>query len=47
MEAIVDLLPAEAREHHVPTEEELALTYPAGYAGDPTQESDRRPGTDT
>jgi putative phosphoserine phosphatase/1-acylglycerol-3-phosphate O-acyltransferase len=47
MEAIVDLLPAEAREHHVPTEEELALTYPPGYAGDPTQEAERRPGTDT
>ena len=47
MEAIADLLPPEARERHVPTEAELALTYPAGYKGDPTGESDRRPGTDT
>ena len=30
-----------------PTEEELALTYPPGYRGDPEAEGDRRPGTDT
>ena len=29
------------------TEEELARTYPPGYDGDPTQEVDRRPGSDT
>lgn len=47
MSAIVDLLPPEARVPHTPTEEELAMTYPPGYRGDPTQELDRRPGTDT
>lgn len=47
MAAIVDLLPPEAKVKHTPTEEELALTYPPGYAGDPTKEVDRRPGTDT
>ncbi|MGH2760828.1 MAG: 1-acyl-sn-glycerol-3-phosphate acyltransferase [Actinomycetota bacterium] len=47
MSAIVDLLPDEAKERHEPTPEELAKTYPAGYKGDPSQESDRRPGTDT
>jgi len=47
MTAIVDLLPPEAHVAHTPTEEELALTYPAGYGGDPTQEAERRPGTDT
>lgn len=47
MAAIVDLLPPEATVEHTPTDEELALTYPAGYSGDPTAESDRRPGTDT
>ncbi|MGI9612105.1 MAG: HAD-IB family hydrolase [Acidimicrobiales bacterium] len=47
MSAIVDLLPPEARIAHTPTEEELVLTYPPGYTGDPNQESDRRPGTDT
>jgi putative phosphoserine phosphatase / 1-acylglycerol-3-phosphate O-acyltransferase len=47
MAAIVDLLPPEAREHRTPTDEELALTYPAGYQGDPTAEVERRPGTDT
>ena len=29
------------------TPEELALTYPPGYHGDPEAELDRRPGTDT
>ncbi|MDH3678904.1 MAG: HAD-IB family hydrolase [Acidimicrobiia bacterium] len=47
MSAIVDLLPPEAKIPHTPTDEELALTYPPGYNGDPTQEIDRRPGTDT
>ncbi len=47
MSALVDLLPPEARIEHTPTEEELVLTYPPGYKGDPNKESDRRPGTDT
>ena len=47
MAAIVEILPPEAREHRVPTAEELALTFPPGYTGDPTAEADRRPGTDT
>lgn len=47
MAAIVEVLPPEAREHHSPTAEELALTFPPGYTGDPTAEADRRPGTDT
>lgn len=47
MAALVDLLPAEARERRTPTEEELMRTFPPGYTGDPNAESDRRPGTDT
>lgn len=47
MSAIVELLPPEAREHRTPTPEELALTYPPGYSGDPTAEAERRPGSDT
>jgi putative phosphoserine phosphatase/1-acylglycerol-3-phosphate O-acyltransferase len=47
MAAIVEILPPEAREHRVPTAEELALTFPPGYTGDPKAEADRRPGTDT
>ncbi len=47
MRAIVAQLPDEARAPHEPTAEELARTYPAGYAGDPTAETERRPGTDT
>ena len=47
MAALVDQLPPEAREHREPTEEELALTYPPGYKGDPEAEANRRPGTDT
>ncbi|HEX8804667.1 MAG TPA: HAD-IB family hydrolase, partial [Acidimicrobiales bacterium] len=35
MAAIVDLLPPEAREHRRPTEEELAMSYPPGWSGDP------------
>ena len=46
MKAIVKLLPPEARAHHDPTPEELALTYPPGYRGDPDAETERRPGTD-
>ncbi len=47
MAAIVDLLPPEAREHRTPTEAELARTYPAGYRGDASKETERRPGVDT
>jgi len=47
MAAISDLLPAVAHVRHDPTEAELAATYPSGYSGDPEQELDRRPGTDT
>ena len=47
MSAIVDLLPPEAKVHKIPTPEELALTYPAGYKGDPEKELVRRPGSDT
>ena len=47
MKAIVALLPPEAREPYDPTPEELAATYPPGYTGDPTAETDRRPGSDT
>ena len=46
MSAITALLPPEARRRHTPTPEELALTYPPGYRGDPAAESERRPGTD-
>jgi len=47
MTAIADLLPAEARQRRVPTDEELARTYPPGYSGEPGRERDRRPGTNT
>ena len=46
MKALVDLLPDEARMRIVPTEEQLAATFPSGYKGDVTKESTRRPGTD-
>ena len=46
MKAIVKQLPPEARKRRTPTPDELALTYPPGYNGDPAAESDRRPGTD-
>ena len=46
MEAIMKLLPPEAREPRDPTPDELALTYPPGYHGDPDHEVERRPGTD-
>ena len=47
MAAIVALLPPEARVRRTPTTEELLATFPSGYKGDPTQETTRRPGTDT
>ncbi len=47
MKAIGALLPPEARKRRTPTPEELALTYPPGYHGDPEAELSRRPGTDT
>jgi putative phosphoserine phosphatase/1-acylglycerol-3-phosphate O-acyltransferase len=47
MKALSALLPPEARVRRTPTPEELALTFPAGYHGDPEAELDRRPGTDT
>ncbi len=47
MKALSALLPPEARARRKPSPEELALTYPAGYHGDPEAELDRRPGTDT
>ncbi len=47
MEALVDLLPPEAREQRTPSHDELMRTFPPGYKGDPTAEAERRPGTDT
>ena len=47
MKALTAQLPAEARVQRIPTAEELALTYPPGYHGDPDAELERRPGTDT
>lgn len=47
MAALVDQLPDEARQQRTPTHDELMATYPPGYQGDPTKESERRPGTDT
>ncbi|MEM9517393.1 MAG: HAD-IB family hydrolase [Actinomycetota bacterium] len=46
MDAIVTLLPGEARQRRQPTAAELARTYPPGYRSDPGVESSRRPGTD-
>jgi len=49
MQAIQDLLPPEAREWHEPTSDELALTLPSSYKGDPgayDREEPRRPGSD-
>jgi putative phosphoserine phosphatase/1-acylglycerol-3-phosphate O-acyltransferase len=46
MKAIRRLLPAEANLAYTPTEEELRLTYPPGYKGEPDLEAERRPGTD-
>ncbi len=47
MKALSALLPPEARKRRTPTPDELALTYPPGYRGDPAGEADRRPGNDT
>ena len=46
MSAIADLLPPEGRQRRQPSPEELALTYPPGYKGEPDREHRRRPGTD-
>ena len=46
MSAIADLLPPEAHERRQPTDEELVLTYPPGYEGNPAGEHERRPGRD-
>src|SRR5262249_26374014 len=49
MEAIVELLPAEAHEFHQPTDEELARALPSSFKGDPADydhEESRRPGSD-
>lgn len=46
MEAISALLPDEARSQRTPSPEELRLSYPPGYRGDPERETERRPGTD-
>ena len=46
MSAIVDLLPVDAYRRRTPSPDELAATYPPGYAGDPARETTRRPGTD-
>ncbi|MEQ1702461.1 MAG: lysophospholipid acyltransferase family protein, partial [Ilumatobacteraceae bacterium] len=46
MKALMSLLPPEAREHHEPTAEEVALALPPGYKGDLQHEDARRPGTD-
>jgi putative phosphoserine phosphatase/1-acylglycerol-3-phosphate O-acyltransferase len=46
MSAIRRQLPPEASRPHTPTDEELRLTYPPGYDGDPDREVERRPGID-
>jgi putative phosphoserine phosphatase/1-acylglycerol-3-phosphate O-acyltransferase len=46
MKAIRRQLPPEANVARTPTEEELRLTYPPGYKGDPDLEVERRPGKD-
>ena len=46
MDALAAQLPPEARVRRIPTDEELAATFPPGYKGDVTKESGRRPGTD-
>lgn len=46
MKAIMALLPPESRVRRTPTAEELALTLPPGYKGDPARETGRRPGSD-
>ncbi|HKA02873.1 MAG TPA: HAD-IB family hydrolase, partial [Acidimicrobiales bacterium] len=45
MEAIVELLPPEARKRHEPTPEELARTYPSGRVPEPAaSDGDATPG---
>jgi len=46
MAAIVALLPDDAYRRRTPSADELTLTYPPGYRGDPAAEVGRRPGTD-
>ncbi|NLV54607.1 MAG: HAD-IB family hydrolase [Acidimicrobiales bacterium] len=46
MAAIVDLLPAVAREAREPTAEEIAAALPPGATDDGDHERDRRPGSD-
>lgn len=46
MEAIMALLPPEAREEREPTPEELARAMPSGSTHDPEAEGGRRPGRD-
>jgi putative phosphoserine phosphatase/1-acylglycerol-3-phosphate O-acyltransferase len=49
MDAIVELLPAEAHEFHQPSEEELARSLPSSYKGNPEDydhEEGRKPGED-
>jgi putative phosphoserine phosphatase/1-acylglycerol-3-phosphate O-acyltransferase len=47
MDAIVDLLPPEAKVRRIPTEAELARTYPSGKVPDDLdREATRRPGSD-
>ena len=46
MDAIVDLLPPEAKVRREPTPEELARTLPRGFKGDADQAEQHRPGTD-
>ena len=46
MDAIMAQLPPEAAERRVPTEAELARTLPSGYAGEPADAAERRPGED-
>ena len=46
MDALVALLPDEARIHREPTPEELAKSLPSSYKGDPDAELERRPGSD-
>jgi putative phosphoserine phosphatase/1-acylglycerol-3-phosphate O-acyltransferase len=46
MSAIRSQLPIDAQVRRTPTAEELRLSYPPGYKGDPATEGHRRPGSD-
>jgi len=46
MAAITALLPAEALEHHEPTDDEIRRAIPPGSTGDGSSDASRRPGTD-